>query len=70
MREFGFFLSWKGVSPIHMVTKKQKNVNTISEWNHNWKFTNLLSGLVLSFAWDIPHMNSEMDRPSFHHNNS
>ena len=24
----------------------------------------------LEFSWDIPHMNSEMDRPSFHHNNS
>ena len=24
----------------------------------------------LKFSWDIPHMNSEMDRPPFHHNNS
>ena len=42
----------------HFGVKPQLKIYQFIEW------------IDLEFSWDIPHMNSEMDRPSFHHNNS
>ena len=42
----------------HFGMKPQLKIYQFIEW------------ISLEFPQDIPHMNSEMDRPSFHQNNS
>ena len=50
--------------PIDMVSKKWKNAKP------QLKIYQFIEWIDLEFSWDIPHMNSEMDRPSSRHNNS